>query len=56
MEYKNEKQLLKQQEVKGFKHDLYESERIWVKHKMVPRCLYRWFIVKTYLRKAKIQS
>ncbi|MGP7974821.1 S9 family peptidase, partial [Proteus mirabilis] len=26
-----EKQLLKQQEVKGFKHDLYESERIWVK-------------------------
>ncbi|EME2729915.1 S9 family peptidase [Proteus mirabilis] len=26
-----EKQLLKQQEVKGFQHDLYESERIWVK-------------------------
>ncbi|MFS3858034.1 S9 family peptidase [Proteus mirabilis] len=26
-----EKQLLKQQEVKGFKHNLYESERIWVK-------------------------
>lgn len=26
-----EKQLIKQQEVKGFKHDLYESERIWVK-------------------------
>lgn len=26
-----EKQLLEQQEVKGFKHDLYESERIWVK-------------------------
>ncbi|HGN1969893.1 TPA: S9 family peptidase [Proteus mirabilis] len=26
-----EKQLLKQQKVKGFKHDLYESERIWVK-------------------------
>lgn len=26
-----EKQLLKQQEVKGFKHDSYESERIWVK-------------------------
>ncbi|MFF1028865.1 S9 family peptidase [Proteus mirabilis] len=26
-----EKQLLKQQEVKSFKHDLYESERIWVK-------------------------
>ncbi|HEK0353435.1 TPA: S9 family peptidase [Proteus mirabilis] len=26
-----EKQLLKQQEVKGFKYDLYESERIWVK-------------------------
>ncbi|MCW9695712.1 S9 family peptidase [Proteus mirabilis] len=26
-----EKQLFKQQEVKGFQHDLYESERIWVK-------------------------
>lgn len=26
----HQKQLLKQQEVKGFEHDLYESERIWV--------------------------
>lgn len=25
-----QKQLLKQQEVKGFKHDLYQSQRIWV--------------------------